>query len=199
MVESQLSPEDLSACVALFEFGMKAHGGGSNAADGLGGGSNAVCEAAKRRSSRLKAKSTIIDGRALKRTRQVQCSLAPRNKRRKLAPPKDPNAPKRPLVSGYVLFCVERGPGFRAENPRLSAARNSGQKVMKRLGAEWKKMDAASKQGYDDRVAAAKKEYPLKVAQYEQSEHFKQYQQRVEQWRRQRHCEEDNLERCTEL
>ena len=76
-------------------------------------------------------------------------------------PKKDPNAPKRPLTA-YFIFTNDIRPELKEENPDWKVG-----DIAKEAGRRWKEMDDEDKTEYNEKAAELKKEYQVKLAEYE--------------------------------
>lgn len=82
---------------------------------------------------------------------------------------KDPNAPKKPL-SGYFLFLADKREEVKTSYPNLSH-----KEQLAKMGNMWKEAGEAVQKSYNDKAAAEKKEYQVKLAKYKESEQYKEY------------------------
>ncbi|KAI4884401.1 hypothetical protein NFI96_011245 [Prochilodus magdalenae] len=73
---------------------------------------------------------------------------------------KDPNAPRRP-PSGFLLFCAERRPGIKAQNPSMGIG-----DVAKKLGGLWNNMSDSEKQPFLSQANRLKDKYMKDVKNY---------------------------------
>ncbi|XP_072517842.1 high mobility group protein B3b [Salminus brasiliensis] len=73
---------------------------------------------------------------------------------------KDPNAPRRP-PSGFLLFCAERRPSIKAQNPGMGIG-----DIAKKLGEMWNNMSDSEKQPFLSEANKLKDKYQKEVANY---------------------------------
>lgn len=92
--------------------------------------------------------------------------------------PKDPQAPKKPQ-SAYFLFANERRAKLKEGNPDKKIT-----EIAKMLGAEWKVMTAAQKKPWEDKAKTLKDAYETKFAEYKQSDAYKSFQDKMEEYKK---------------
>merc|ERR1711964_484452 len=91
--------------------------------------------------------------------------------------PKDKNAPKRPS-SAYFLYS-------NAVRNQVKAQLGSGTSVTdiaKKIGQQWKSMDATRKQSYLAQATEAKKNYDIRMSAYKQTAEYAQYAEQKQQY-----------------
>lgn len=102
-------------------------------------------------------------------------------KGKKVKPPKDPNAPKRPST-GFFLFVEEKRAEVKASLP--PEQRNKVTLVTKKCGELWKDpANAAAKEEYNARAKKLKEQYKEEMAAYQKTEQYAEYQQQLEDWK----------------
>lgn len=90
--------------------------------------------------------------------REMKNYIPPKGQRKKRF--KDPNAPKRP-PSAFFLFCADRRPKIKAENPGLSIGDTA-----KKLGEMWNGLTPEEKQPYEKNAAKMKDKYDKELSVY---------------------------------
>jgi len=78
---------------------------------------------------------------------------------------KDKNKPTSPLT-GYMLFCNERRPILKETTDPETNEKYKFGSIGKKLGAEWREMSSDKKQPYLDKALECKKEYEIKMKEY---------------------------------
>lgn len=92
-------------------------------------------------------------------------------------PPKDPNAPKKPL-SSYFIFSNERRAVMAKQMPDKKLT-----ELSKLISAEWKELDTATKESYAQRCAQAKKEYAIQFDAYKRTENYRVHERKLAAWK----------------
>jgi len=77
-------------------------------------------------------------------------------------PPKDLNAPKKPL-SGYLIFSNERRPKLAEETGKRIT------ELSKIIAGEWKQLTATDKKPWEEKAKIAKEEYQKKSEEYKKN------------------------------
>lgn len=88
--------------------------------------------------------------------------------------PKDENAPKKPL-SGYFMFLAANRESVKEEFPDLTH-----KEQLKKLGEMWSTIEADEKAEWQAKNSKAKEEYAKKLAVYQKSAEYKEYQAKKE-------------------
>lgn len=89
--------------------------------------------------------------------------------------PKDPNAPKRPM-SGYFLF----GNSVRAQ-VQEELETSDFKQVSSKINEMWK--NEADQEAFNAQADEARVEYKKTVGKYQQTKHYAEYLQKVEDWK----------------
>ena len=85
-------------------------------------------------------------------------------KGRKEKKERDPNRPKK-ATTPYLFYTQDRRATLKAEQPELGP-----RDIVRRMGAEWNELDAATKEPYDEKGARAKVRYTAAMAEYNASQ-----------------------------
>eukprot|EP01083_Nonionella_stella_P163458 538064_1 len=107
------------------------------------------------------------------------------SKKSKSKQPTDSNAPQKPL-SSYFLFFEKRKAELRTTMPEVTPTQ-----ISKLTAMEWKAMSSNDKSTYHDLANDAQMAYELQLEEYKQTNHYKQHQQRVSEWRLSQ-CDQNN-------
>jgi len=94
--------------------------------------------------------------------------------------PKDANAPKKPL-SSYFMFTRDRRAALKSSQPDAKIT-----ELTKVIAAEWKELEAATKEKYTAEAAQAKAQYLVKWAEYQKTADFGKHTLQVAAWKAQR-------------
>jgi len=90
--------------------------------------------------------------------------------------PKDVNAPKKPLTA-FLLFSGSVRAQARAENPEMKMTKIAGV-----IGQKWKALSEEEQKKWSEIAAKQKEEYQSVFAEYKQSDNFKAFQAKFEEW-----------------
>jgi len=90
--------------------------------------------------------------------------------------PRDPNAPKRPATA-YFLFTNKIRKATTAANPEMKITQ-----LAKVMGQKWKEISEDEKKELQAEADRLKEEHKIKVAEYERSEQYQEYQRRLALW-----------------
>jgi len=99
-------------------------------------------------------------------------------------PPKDINAPVRPM-SSYFLFNNERRRQLMSQNKNLKITEAS-----KLIADEWKGISKEAKKVYEDEALKLKKTYETKFENYKKTDSYKQHCINMKQWKQQQKDQE---------
>ncbi len=80
------------------------------------------------------------------------------NKVKSIASKKESPPLKKPLGSGYLIFCDMERPNVKREYPNMKS-----QEVLSELGRRWRQLDQIERKKYDDQFREAKAKYEEEI------------------------------------